>query len=115
MTRRLAGFIVVLAILAAGSASHHHAALSLDPEGRSEEVVTTHDPSSNASHWHAILDIVALESCWACPCSRLFDLPRPGGLSHAGLDSRRWNALPPRAASSVARFTRRSRAPPILL
>jgi hypothetical protein len=113
--RRLTGSVVLAAVLAAVTASHHHAVLATDSETGSEEVVTTHNPSSTASHWHAILKIVPVDPCWACHWSRLFGLPWAAEVSLPAPASRTLNALPPRSAISVARFTRRSRAPPPLL
>jgi hypothetical protein len=113
--RRLTGSALLAAVLAAATASHHHAVLDTDSEARSEEVVTTHNPYSNASHWHAILRIVPVDPCWACHWSRLFGLPWAAEASLPALAGRTLNALPPRSAISVAYFTRRSRAPPALL
>jgi hypothetical protein len=115
MIRRLAGCLALLAIIAASATSHHHALLALDSETSSEEVVTTHNPFSNASHWHAILKVVPLDPCWACHWSRLFGLSWATDVSLPLLASRSLGTLPPRSAISVARFTRRSRAPPTLL
>jgi hypothetical protein len=115
MVRRLAGCLVLLAVLAAASASHHHAVLDLDSDTRSEEVVTTHDPFSNASHWHAILKILQVDPCLACHWSRFSAIPRSPAVSHVILAARKLNFLPPRSAISISRFTRRSRAPPALL
>ncbi|HEV8231367.1 MAG TPA: hypothetical protein VGQ75_03395, partial [Thermoanaerobaculia bacterium] len=104
----------LLAIIAAGVAPHHHAILAVDSETRSEDVVTTHDPFSNASHWHAILKILPVDPCWACHWSRLSGLLRSATVAPPSFANWKLNALPPRSAISIARFTRRSRAPPDL-
>jgi len=114
MIRRLTGFLTLAAIIAAGAASHHHSVLIADSETRSEEVVTRHNPSSTASHWHAILKILPIDPCWACHWSRLSANLRSIGVSRPVFTGSKVNALPPRSAISVARFTRRSRAPPDL-
>lgn len=115
MIRRLAGSITLAAVVAASAASHHHAALGLDSEKPSEEVVTTHNPLSNASHWHAILKILLVDACWACHWSRIAGVPPAAAVPGPLVTARKLNALPPRSALSVARFTRRSRGPPTLL
>ena len=114
MIRRLTGALTLAAIVAAGSASHHHAVLAADSDAPSEEVVTTHSPFSTASHLHAILKIVPLDSCWACHWSRVPGMPRIARAALPDFVGRKLNVLPPRSAASVARFTRRSRAPPEL-
>ena len=114
MIRRLAGLLALAAIVAAGAASHHHSFLTADFETRSEEVVTTHNPLSTASHWHAILKILPIDPCWACHWSRLSTNLRSIGVSRPIFTGSKVNALPLRSAISVARFTRRSRAPPDL-
>jgi len=70
MIRRLTGYLTLAAIVAAGAASHHHSILAADSETRSEEVVTTHNPFSTASHWHAIL-FTGLPSYSAPACAGL--------------------------------------------
>jgi hypothetical protein len=112
--RRLTGSITLAAIVAACAATHHHAALGPESEGSSEEVVTTHNPLSTASHWHAILKILPVEPCWACHWSRVAGVPPTAAVTRPVVTACKLNALPPRSALSVARFTRRSRAPPDL-
>ena len=113
--RRLVGSLVLAAIMAAVAAPHHHPAFSAESEAPSEQVVTRHNPYSTASHWHAIIKIIPIDPCWVCHLSRLFGLCSASPTSPAASGSGELNALPPRAAISVARFTRRSRAPPTLL
>jgi hypothetical protein len=110
--RRVSGFLALAGIVAAGAASHHHAVLAAGADAPSEEIVTTHSPFSTASHLHAILQIVLLDPCWACHWSRISALPQSVRLSRPAVGVSKLNALPPRSAISVARFTRRSRAPP---
>lgn len=115
MIRRSAAFLALAAVLAAGAASHHHDLLVSDSETSSEEVVTRHSPFSSASHLHAILQIVPVDPCWACHWSRLSGISLFTRVTRPAFTTWRLNALPPRSAASVARFTRRSRAPPIRL
>jgi hypothetical protein len=112
--RRLTGSLALAAMLAAAASTHHHAVLAADSDAGFEEVVTTHNPFSTASHLHAILQIVPLHPCWACAWSRSSALPESSGLARPAAHAGKLNALPPRSAISVARFTRRSRAPPNL-
>ena len=115
MIRRLAGSITLAAIVAASAASHHHAVFAPDSETSSEEVVTRHNPLSTASHWHAILKIIPIDPCWACHWSRVAGVPPAAAVTGLVVTVWNFNVLPPRSALSVARFTRRSRAPPSLL
>jgi hypothetical protein len=112
--RRLVGTLTLAAIVSASAASHHHAVLASDSDLGTEVVVTRHNPFSSASHWHAILKIFPLDPCWACHWSRVFGLWSNGASGPVRLAIGRLNALPPRSAISIARFTRRSRAPPSL-
>ena len=115
MIRRLAGALTLAAVVAASAASHHHAILAEDSHTPSEEVVTTHSPYSIASHWHAILKILPVDPCWACQWSRVPGMPWIAAVVLPDFIGWRLNALPPRSAVAVARFTRGSRAPPDLL
>jgi hypothetical protein len=110
--RRSAAFVALAAVLAAGTASHHHALMVSDSETSSEEVITRHSPFSSASHLHAILKIVPVDPCWACHWSRLSGISLSARVTRPVFTTWRLNALPPRSSASVARFTRRSRAPP---
>ena len=112
MIHRFAAFLALTAVLAAVAASHHHAILVSDSETSSEEVVTRHSPFSSASHLHAILEIVPVDPCWACHWSRLAGISQSAIATPPVFTTWELNALPPRSATSVARFTRRSRAPP---
>jgi hypothetical protein len=112
--RRSVGFLVLAAVVSASAASHRHPLLALDSEVRSEEVVTRHDPFSNASHLHTILKIIPAELCWACKWSRASGLPPSSRLSVPMVIVGIASVLPERSAVSVARWTRRSRAPPDL-
>jgi hypothetical protein len=96
------------------ASSHHHAVFASDSEAPSEEVVTTHSPFSTASHLHAILKIVTVDPCWACQWSRTAGIYQSAPVACPVFTTWKLSALPPRSAVSVARFTRRSRAPPDL-
>jgi hypothetical protein len=114
MNRRLTGLVALFATLVAGAASHHHPILTADSGLRPEEVITRHSPLSTASHLHAILKIIPAEACWACKWSRASGLPPSSRLSIPMVIVGIANVLPERSAASVARWTRRSRAPPDL-
>jgi hypothetical protein len=112
--RRLVVSITLAAIVAACAATHHHAAFGPESETSSEDVVTTHNPLSTASHWHAILKILPVEPCWACHWSRVAGVPPTAAATGPVVTAGKLNALPPRSVISIARFTRRSRGPPDL-
>jgi hypothetical protein len=114
MIRRLAGALTLAAVVAASAASHHHAILAGESDTRSEEIVTTHNPYSTASHLHAILRILPVDPCWACHWSRVPGMPGIAAVVLPDFIGWKLNALPPRSAVSVARFTRGSRGPPDL-
>jgi hypothetical protein len=115
--RRTAAGLLLAAILAAGTATHHHFGLADEGEAgkSSESILTRHDPLSRAFHWHAILKIVQEEPCWVCHWNRLFGLGITIAVSLTPSAGDALALLPPRAARSVARFTRLSRGPPSLL
>jgi len=110
--------LALLAVLAgAGSLPHRHSALTdeSDAENGSESVQTRHNPQSHSSHWHSVLRTIQEEPCWACHWGRFLGLAATAAPSRPFLPTSVLSLLPPRSAASVARFTRLSRAPPILL
>lgn len=113
--RRLHTGFLIAATLAAAAAPHRHEFLADDGAlAAHTQVVTAHDSVSGASHIHAILRVLEHDPCWTCQFQRHLGPPA----SHSGLAamaSRRVLAVPPpRAAVSIARFTRLSRGPPSL-
>ena len=75
-------------------------------------VVSAHDPSSRALHLHAVLRIVEDAPCWACHSNRPSVLAADAAVVRDYAVGCPLGTLPPRAALSVARYTRPSRAPP---
>ncbi len=114
---RLSAWALAGAVLGASVVPHRHLGLDSEPgvERASTSVLTTHNPLSKASHWHAVLRIVEEDPCWACHWHRIGILSPSAAAIGPVRASRRLAALPPRSAVSVARFTLRSRAPPSLL
>jgi hypothetical protein len=83
LTRRLLGGALIAVVAATSTAPHNHP-LSEPVGGLSaggEQAVTTHDPHSRASHWHAVIRFVKENPCLACQWHRL-----PGVCLLAGLD-----------------------------
>ena len=114
--RRWAGLALSGALLAAGAAPHRHAGLADEAsESRaSQSVLTTHNPSSAALHWHAVLKVVQDDACWACRWSRTFAVDSPAGVAPA-LESARFDRPAFRASDSLRyRLARLSRGPPRL-
>lgn len=73
LTRRLLGSALIAVVAASSTARHNHP-LSELPGGLSagaEQAVTTHDPHSRASHWHAVIRFVKEDPCLACQWHRL--------------------------------------------
>jgi hypothetical protein len=117
LARRLLGGALIAFVAATSTAPHSH---PLDELGAGlstagERVVTTHDPHSRASHWHAVIRFVKEDPCLACQWHRL-----PGVFCQAAVS-------PPIQSVSFAEHNRpaatrssslgqpSSRAPPALL
>ena len=80
-----------------------------------EQAITTHDPHSRASHWHAVIRFVKENPCLACQWHRLF-----GSITSAGLASPTVPVSPadrpaPATARTASLGQPSSRAPPTLL
>ena len=114
--RRWIGVALCAALLAAGAIPHRHPGLEEEgAESRaSQSVLTTHNPSSAAMHWHAVLKVVQDDACWACRWSRTFAVDSPAGVAPA-LESARFDRPAFRASDSLRyRLARLSRGPPRL-
>ena len=115
--RRIAASALLAVTLAGNFASHHHSLFSSDEgTGREEErVVTSHNPLSHASHWHAVLAIVHEHECVACHNQRLAGVPVQGHQTTPAVSAR--ESLPIRFAAAPAAplLSTASRAPPVLL
>jgi hypothetical protein len=74
LRRRFLGGVLVAVIAAIAGAPHNHSIDELVGGGSSaagERAVTTHDPHSRASHWHAVIRFVKEDPCLACQWQRL--------------------------------------------
>lgn len=111
--RRFAGAVLAAAIFAATPAAHDHSLF--ESERSAPEVVTSHNPLSAASHWHAVRGFLRPEICLACHWHRFSGLPV--------LARATWMAISAVALELPTRFdvprrslgARLSRAPPGLL
>jgi hypothetical protein len=82
LIRRLLGATLVAVLFATTTASHNHPLGELigGASASGERAVTTHDPNSRASHWHAVIRFVKEDPCLACQWHRL-----PGSCPQAGV------------------------------
>ena len=118
LTRRLLGAALIAGVCAASAAPHNHSfdeLLAGPSAAAGEQAVTTHDPHSRASHWHAVIRFVKENPCLACQWHRL-----SGAFSYAGLASPTLSVSPadqavPAALRSASLGRPSSRAPPALL
>ena len=118
LTRRLLGAALIASVCAASEAPHNHSfdeLLSGPSAAAGEQAVTTHDPQSRASHWHAVIRFVKENPCLACQWHRL-----AGASAVVGVVSRSFSISPAAIAApaslrpaSLGRPS--SRAPPTLL
>jgi hypothetical protein len=117
-TRRLVGAALIAGVWAASAAPHNHSFDELvggPSAAAGEHAVTTHDPHSRASHWHAVIRFVKENPCLACQWHRLCGAslvvgPAPPilSVSHAILAS-------PASIRAASLGRPSSRAPPGLL
>jgi len=117
LTQRLLGGALIAVVAATSTAPHNH---PLDEllggfTAAGERAVTTHNPHSHASHWHAVIRFVKEDPCLACQWHRL-----PGASLLAGLASPTVSVSPadrpaPAEARSASLGQPSSRAPPTLL
>jgi hypothetical protein len=117
LTRRLLGGALIAVAFATSTAPHNHPLGELFGgfSTAGERAVTTHDPHSRASHWHAVIRFVKEEPCLACQWHRL-----SGTFSNAGFASPTLSISPadqadPATVRSASLGQPSSRAPPTLL
>ena len=118
LTRRLLGAALIAGVCAASAAPHNHSFEELlggPSAAAGEQAITTHDPHSRASHWHAVIRFVKDNPCLACQWHRL-----AGASLVAGFVAPTLSVLPAALAApailrpaSLGRPS--SRAPPALL
>ena len=117
IARRLLSGALIAVVCVTSTAPHNHPLSELSGAFTAvgERAVTTHDPHSRASHWHAVIRFVKEEPCLACQWHRL-----SGAFSYAGLASPTLSASPsdqavPATVRSASLGQPSSRAPPTLL
>jgi hypothetical protein len=117
LSRRLLGAVLTVSICVASAAPHNHSFEELlgRPSAAGEHAVTTHDPHSRASHWHAVIRFVKETPCLACQWHRI-----SGGFSQTGfapsvLSVSRAENLVAATVRFAALGQQSSRAPPALL
>ncbi len=117
LARRLLG-AALIAVVAASSAAPHNHPLDEITGGRltgAEQAVTTHDPHSRASHWHAVIRFVKEDPCLACQWQRLASARPAAALSAPGHSVLPASLAPPASLRSASLGQPSSRAPPTLL
>jgi hypothetical protein len=117
--RLLALTLLVPALLAVGEGLHHHetlaALMSSGPAAAiTPQAISSHDPHSPASHWHAAV-IVHEDACVACSVQRATGTPSVGGFEAPLEISLASHANTASIRVSFARLALGSRGPPFLL
>ena len=117
MIRRLLGSALIAVVAANSTAPHNHSLSEFAGElsAGAEQAVTTHDPHSRASHWHAVIRFVKEDPCLACHWQRL-----AGACSQAAAARPTFSVSPgdcalPAAVRSASLGRPSTRAPPALL
>jgi hypothetical protein len=114
LTRRLLGGALIAVAFATSTAPHNHPLGELFGgfSTAGERAVTTHDPHSRASHWHAVIRFVKEEPCLACQWHRLLGIGSRAALAVTLSTGPALVLPPPGSPASVSRFTLPSRGPP---
>jgi hypothetical protein len=117
LTRRLLGGALIAVALATSSAPHNHALGEFVGafSAGGEHAVTTHDPHSRASHWHAVIRFVKEEPCLACQWHRLSGASLVAGFMPPILSPHPAEHFVPTSLRSPSLGQPSSRAPPDLL
>jgi hypothetical protein len=117
MRRRLVSTLLLAAALAAGTEVHRHPIFAEDPGAAApaSQVITSHREQPGGPHVHAVLRIVERESCWSCHWQRIFPVPSREPLPEPVRPSKTLVRLAPRSVADIARLTRLSRGPPVLV
>jgi len=117
LIRRLLGATLVAVLFATSTASHNHPLGELigGYSASGERAVTTHDPNSRASHWHAVIRFVKEDPCLACQWHRLAGALCQAAAAPAIVAVSSPNYTVPAALRSIPLGQPSSRAPPTLL
>jgi hypothetical protein len=115
--RRLFGAALIAGVCAASAAPHNHSFDELlgGPSATGEQAVTTHDPHSRASHWHAVIRFVKENPCLACQWHRLAGASAVAGVVSPTLSVLHAALAAPASLRSAFLGRPSSRAPPTLL
>ena len=114
--RLFVSWALLAAAIGASAAPHRHLLLEDDsPTGAPERTVLTTHAGRSTTHWHAVIRVIHADPCWACHWQRHVGLASAVETGFELSIARVQRLLPPRAAVSVARFSRSTRAPPSLL
>jgi hypothetical protein len=114
LIRRLLGGSLIAVVAATSTAPHNHPLAELfgGSSAAVERAVTTHDPHSRASHWHAVIRFVKENPCLACQWHRLLGIGSRAALAITVSTGPALVLPPPGSPASVSRFTLPSRGPP---
>ena len=118
LTRRLFGAALIAGVCAATAAPHNHPfdeLLGGPSAAAGEQAVTTHDPHSRASHWHAVIRFVKENPCLACQWHRLAGASAATGLVSPTLSASPAAVAAPEILRPASLGRPSSRAPPALL
>lgn len=117
-TRRLLGAALIASVCTASAAPHNHSFDELIggvSAAAGEQAVTTHDPHSRASHWHAVIRFVKENPCLACQWHRLSGASAVAGHISQTLSVLAAALAAPASLRSASLGRPSSRAPPALL
>jgi hypothetical protein len=118
LTRRLLGAALIACVGAAAAAPHNHSfdeLLGSPSTAAGEQAVTTHDPHSRASHWHAVIRFVKENPCLACQWHRLAGASAVVGVASPSLSTSPATLAAPASLRPASLGRPSSRAPPALL
>ena len=118
LTRRLLGAALIAGVCAASAAPHNHSfdeLLGGPSAAAGEQAVTTHDPHSRASQWHAVIRFVKENPCLACQWHRLAGATAVAGLVSPTLSVSPATLAAPTSLRPACLGRPSSRAPPALL
>ena len=117
-TRRLFGAALIASVCAASAAPHNHSfdeLLGGPSAAAGEQAITTHDPHSRASHWHAVIRFVKENPCLACQWHRFAGANAVAGVISPGLSVLPAALAAPASLRTASLGRPSSRAPPALL